>query len=229
LYLARPCKHVNSNMDVKEINLTPAELQAILEHRRVMSLAQGREISLEQATEDFIKHCRLDWLREKQRRDNLDQIQEIERHKYFRSIEEHRDIGRRTAAEEWCSKYAYVWREARESLVRNGFLQAVVALEGDKAVHLQPAATLAGIAQKYNCEVYIHHGRMDCYNFILQGKKYMSVKSVMGVILLSAIRGESIEIISAGPDAKDALIEIAKYIDKGFEAQDVEGVAGIDQ
>jgi len=215
-------------MDVKDINLTPAELQAILEHRRLMSLAQGGEVSLEQAIEDFVKHCRLHWLREKQRRDNVDQIHEIEKHKYFRSLEERHDIGRHLAAEEWCTKYAYLWRKERESLERNGFLQANVILKDEKGLHLQPAATLASIAQDYDCDVYIHHGRMDCYNFVLQGKKYLNVKSVLGLISLNAVQGDGIEIIGAGPDAKKALIQIAKYVNKDFEAQDIEGVAGIE-
>lgn len=215
-------------MDVKDINLTPAELKAVLEHRHAMSLAQGVEISLEQAIEDFVKNCRSDWLREKQHVDNVEQIQEIEKHKYFRSIEEHRDIGKRFAAEEWCRKYAHVWRTERESLERNGFLQASVVLQSEKGLHLQPAATLAKMAEKYRCEVYVHHDKMDCYNFVLQGKKYMNVKSVLGLISLAAARGDRLEIISAGGQAKNALSEIAKYINDTFETQDIEGVAGIE-
>ena len=215
-------------MNVKDINLSPAELQAILEHQRSMMLAQGVEVSIEQAIEDFMSHCRESWLRNKQRRDNVEQIHEIEKHKYFRSIEEQRDIGKRKAAEEWCSKYAHLWRAERESLERNGFLQARVTMQTEKGLHLQPAATLARMAQKYDCEVYLHHDRVDFCNFVLQGKKYLNIKSVLGLISLTARQGDVLEIISIGPQAKDALEEIAQYINESFERQDIEGVAGIE-
>lgn len=215
-------------MNVKDINLSPAELQAILEHQRVMTLAQGAEVSIERAIEDFMSHCRVEWLRDKQHRDNVDQIQEIEKHKYFRSIEEQHDIGKKMAAEEWCSKYARLWRAERESLERNGFLQARVVMQTDKGLHLQPAATLARMAQKYDCEVYLHHDRIDFFNFVLQGKKYLNIKSVLGLIALTAARGDVLEIVGMGPQAKDAIEEIAKYINAAFERQDIEGVAGIE-
>lgn len=215
-------------MDVKDINLSPAELHAILEHQRAMSLAQGIDISLEDAIKDFMGHCRASWLRDKQHRDSVEQIQEIEKHKYFRSIEEKHDIGKKTAAEEWCAKYAHLWRLERESLERNGFLQAKIILQSAKGLHVQPAATLAKMAQKYNCAVYLHHAKLDLCNFILQGKKYLNVKSLLGLISVNAAMGDEVEIISTGPQAKDALEEIAKYINETFKTQDIEGVAGIE-
>lgn len=215
-------------MDVQNINLSPAELQAILEHQHAMSLAEGAEVSLEAAMEDFMGHCRESWLRDKQHRDITDQIQEIEKHKYFRSIEEKHDIGKKTAAEEWCAQYAHRWRAERESLERNGFLQAKVILRSEKGLHVQPAATLARMAQKYDCDVYLHHAKIDMCNFVLQGKKYLNVKSVLGLISISAAKDDVLEIISAGPQAKIALDEIAKYINETFKTQDIEGVAGIE-
>lgn len=218
----------SQNMNISDTNLTPAELQAIFEHQRAMSLAQGSEVSFESAIEDFMKHCRVVWLREKQHRDSQEQIQEIEKHKYFRSIEEKHDIGRTLAAEEWCQKYAQLWRAERESLERNGFLQARVTLQSEKGLHVQPAATLARMAQKYDCNVYLHHARMDLCNFVLQGKEYLNIKSILGLISMSAAKGDVIEIISTGPQAKKALDEIARYINEAFEVQDIEGVAGIE-
>lgn len=215
-------------MNVKDINLTPAELHAILEHQRSMSLAQGMEISIEQAIDDFMQHCHEAWLREKQHDDIVNQIREIEKHKYFRSIEEKHDIGKRLASEEWCAKYAHFWRAERESLERNGFLQANVILNNEKGLHLQPASTIANLAQKYNCEVYLHHPKIDYYNFLLQGKKYINVKSILGLISVSAVKGDALEIISTGPQAKEALEEVARYVNESFQTQDIEGVAGIE-
>ena len=39
-------------MNVKEINLTPAELNAILEHKRIMSEKRKQGVTLEQAIEE---------------------------------------------------------------------------------------------------------------------------------------------------------------------------------
>jgi len=215
-------------MNVKDINLSPAELHAILEHQHAMMLAQGAEVSLETAIEDFMSHCREEWMHEKQHQDSVAQINEIEKHKYFRSMEERHDIGKKAAAEEWCVRYAHLWRAERESLERNGFLQAKVTLQAEKGLHLQPAATLAKLAQKYNCEVYLHHQKIDYCNFVLQGKKYLNVKSVLGLLSVTAVMGDTLEVISTGPQAKDALGEIAKYINDTFQVQDIEGVAGIE-
>lgn len=215
-------------MKVEDVNLSPAELHAILEHQRSMTLSQGIEVSLETAIEDFVSHCRESWMHEKQHLDNVEQIKEIEKHKYFRSMEERHDIGKKAAAEEWCLRYAHLWRAERESLERNGFLQAKVELQAEKGLHIQPAATLARLARKYNCEVYLHHKKIDYCNFVLQGKKYLNIKSVIGLLSVTADKGDVLEIISTGSQAKDALEEIAKYINEAFQTQDIEGVAGIE-
>lgn len=215
-------------MNVKDINLTPAELQAIIEHQRTMSLAHGMEVSFEQAVEDFTRQCRDKWLHEKQHLDIVAQIQEIEKHKYFRSIEERHDIGRHAASAEWCAKYAHLWRAERESLERNGFLQAKVVLQNENSLHIQPASTVARIARKFTCDVYLHHDKLDYYNFLLQGRKYLNVKSVLGLISVSVVKGDELDIISTGPQAKEALQEIAIFINVAFKPQDIEGVAGIE-
>lgn len=215
-------------MKVEDINLTPAELHAILEHQRVMMLVQGSEVSLETAMEDFIKNRRALWVREKLHQDSVAQINEIEKHKYFRSMEEQHDIGKKVAAEEWCLKYAHLWRAERESLERNGFLQARLTLNVEKGLHVQPASTIVSLAQDYDCEVYLHHKNIEYCNFVLQGKKYLNIKSVVSMLSVTAVMGDAIEVISSGPQAKEALEKIAKYINETFQVQDIEGVAGIE-
>lgn len=199
-------------MNVKEINLTPAELNAILEHKRSMSAKQGVEVTLEQAIEHFILHLRADWLKEKQHRDVQAQREEIEKHKYFRSKDEGRDIGKATAAEEWCAKYAPIWRAERESLERNGFLKADVVIRSEEGLHIEPASTLAALASQFDCEVYLHRDDMDYYNFILQKKKYLNVKSILGLLSVDAKKGDSVELIATGPEARQALDAVVHLI-----------------
>lgn len=208
-------------MNVKEINLTPAELIAILEHKRAMSERQGKEVTIEQAIEHFILHFRADWLKEKQHRDSQDQRHEIEKHKYFRSKDEGRDIGKAAAAEEWCAKYAHIWRAERESLERNGFFKANVVIQSEKGLHIEPASTLAVIAGKYDCEVYLHREPMDYYNFILQRKKYLNVKSILGLLFVAAKKGESLELIASGPEARQALDAIVNVINQKVQAAEL--------
>ena len=139
-------------MNSNDTPLTPAELQAIEEHKYYMSQKRGGEVSIEEAVEDFLKCYAESWRREKMRRDAMDQIQEIERHQYLRSKEAGRDIGRNVAAEEWCDKYAHIWRRERESLERNGFLRMSVTV-GPEAVHVRPTSRLAEIARRFDAEL----------------------------------------------------------------------------
>jgi len=214
-------------MNVKDINLTPAELQAILEHKRSMSVARGREISLEDAITHFIEHYELDWMREKQRRDLTEQRHEIDKHKYLQSEKEGRDIGKARAAEEWCEKYAPIWRAEHESLERNGFLKMSIIIQNEQGLHFEPASTLANLAQQYGCEVYLHRAGMEYANFILQDKKYLNVKSVLCLLTVKAEKGERLEFIATGPQAKTALETIAAYISKGTMPQEIETVPGV--
>ncbi len=199
-------------MNVKEINLTPAELNAILEHKRIMSEKRKQGVTLEQAIEHFILHLRADWLQEKLSQDIQAQRAEIEKHKYLRSQNEGRDIGKATAAEEWCAKYAHIWRLERESLERNGFQQISVVIKSPEGLHIEPASTLASLASKFNCEVYLHRDKMDCYNFILQDKKYLNVKSILCLLTVAAAQGDAMEFIASGPEAKQALDAITSFI-----------------
>ena len=215
-------------MNVNDINLTPAELQVILDHRRSMSVVRGHEIPLEEAIKHFVDHYELDWMREKQRWDLTEQRHEIEKHKYLRSEKEGRDIGKARAAVEWCEKYAPIWRAEHESLERNGFLKISVVIQIEQGLHFEPASTLANLAQQYNCEVYMHRAGMDYSNFILQDKAYLNVKSVLCLLTVKAEQGELLEFIATGTQAKTALENIAVYIGKGTKPQKIESVPGVE-
>ncbi len=214
---------------IEDFDITPAELQAILAHKKEMEKVSGREIELEEAIEDFVKNCEKAWLAEKQRRDNFEQIKEIEKHKYFRSQEEGYDIGRARAAMEWCTKYAPIWRAERESLERNGFLRLVLKMKRAGGLHMSPSSTLAKIARKYDAEIYLHRAGMDYGSFTLQGRKFVNVKSVMGLLGAAIEEGEEIELISTGNQAREALEAIAHYINEGYVKDDIEGIVGVEK
>jgi phosphocarrier protein HPr len=204
-------------MDAKKIDLIPSELAAIQTHKYFMSLNEGREVSIEEAIKDFVAKYRTDWLREKQRRDNEEQIKEIERHKYLRSTEEGYDIGSRTASEEWIGNYAHIWREEKESLQAHGFLQVNLVVENEEGLHIKPASKLAEIARSCNCDMYVHRKGMEYYNFVLNGKEYLNVKSVLSLLQLDAVKGEELEFIATGTEAKQGLEEVRHLLSQQDE------------
>jgi len=199
------------------IHLIPSELAAIEEHKYFMSLREGREVSIDEAIEDFVEKYRTDWLLQKQRRDNEEQIKEIERHKYFRSREEGYDIGSKTASEEWVGSYAHIWREEKESLQAHGFREVSLTVENEEGLHIKPASKLADLARNFDCDMYVHRRGIDFYNFVLNGKEYLNVKSVLSLLQLDAEKGEKLEFIATGVQADEALAAVESLLSQQDE------------
>ncbi len=192
-------------MSQQSINLTAAELQAIEDHKYFLSQQRGEEVTIEEAIDDFIRHYADDWRREKLRRDNLEQRQEIEKHLYLRSQEEGRDIGRSSAAQEWCQKYAHIWRAERESLQRNGFKSTTVVVKDPQGLHVRPVSAVAALAVEYDCDIYVHRDGMAHYNFTLDQRQYLNVRSILGFLSMGAKQGDTLEFIVTGAQADEAL------------------------
>jgi phosphotransferase system HPr (HPr) family protein len=193
-------------------NLTAAELKAIEEHKYYLSQQRGVEVAIEEAIADFVGHFAEDWQREKLRRDNLEQRQEIEKHKYLRSLAEGRDIGRTSAAEEWCQKYAHIWRTERESLERNGFQRVLVTIQNKEGLHLRPVSAVASLAAEFDCDIYLHREGMQYYNFLLEGRPYMNVRSILGLLSVGTSLGDTLEFIATGSQAEEALKALAELL-----------------
>ncbi|MEI6085837.1 MAG: HPr family phosphocarrier protein [Verrucomicrobiota bacterium] len=199
-------------MSSPTLNLSAAELKAIEEHKYFLAQSRGSDVTIEEAIADFVEKYAADWRREKLRLDNLDQRQEIEKHQYLRSQEAGRDIGRSSAAEEWCQKYAHIWRAERESLEKNGFHRLRVTVHDAAGLHLRPASTVAELAKKYDCDLYVHRPGMNFYNFMLEGLPYRNVRSVIGVLSLGAACGDTLDFIATGNDAEAALAALAELL-----------------
>jgi len=194
------------------IDLTAAELKAIEEHKYYLSQRRGAAVTIEEAIADFVQHFAADWRQEKLRRDNLEQRQEIEKHKYLRSLEEGRDIGGTSAAEEWCQKYAHIWRAERDSLERNGFTRVWVTVQNKAGLHLRPVSAVASLAAKFDCDIYVHKEGMPYYNFLLEGRPYMNVRSILSILSLGTALGETLEFIATGTQAAEALRALAELL-----------------
>jgi len=195
-----------------EIDLIPSELRAIEVHKYYLSQTEGREVSLEEAIVDFLINYESDFLMAKQIEDVTEQNAEIMKYKWIESEKEGHDIGTEKAAQEWVEKYGSIWRDEKESLEKNGFIELGIFIENKKGFNIETAA-LAEIARKHDCELYIHKDRMKYYNFILFGKKqYLNIKSILCPKYLEADRGELIEFIAIGDGAKEALGETERLI-----------------
>jgi len=87
-----------------------AERAAIELHRAALAKKAGREVALDAAIEDWIKHHAADYLQQSQARMLEMQRKEIARHRWIESEKAGRDVGRE-AALDWVLKYAAMWRD----------------------------------------------------------------------------------------------------------------------
>jgi phosphotransferase system HPr-like phosphotransfer protein len=193
----------------KEITLIPSELKAIEEHKWYLSEQQGKEASFEEALVDFLDNYEADWMREKQCIDCKEQSDQILRYKWFRSEEEGHDIGKKAASEEWVSKYAHIWREERESLEANGFTKMVIKIGKEKQIK---TTVISDIAHNYDCEIYIHQDTMKFHNFVIVGRRFLNIKSILCPVLLDFSKDEEVRFLATGARAREALESIRDLI-----------------
>jgi phosphotransferase system HPr-like phosphotransfer protein len=58
---------------------------------------------------------------------------------------------------------------------------------------------------------------MEYYNFVLNGKEYLNVKSVLSLLQLDAAKGEELEFIATGAQAKEALAAVERLLSQHDE------------
>jgi phosphotransferase system HPr (HPr) family protein len=208
-------------MNTAQFDLTPAELKAIEEHKYYLSQRCGGEVSIQEAIEDFLLNYASDWRCAKLRQDNETQWHEIEIHKYLRSEAEGRDIGATTAAVEWCQKYAHIWRKERESLEQNGFMRRTLILRNAGCLHMQPSSEVAMLARQFDCDVYVHKEGMKYYNFLIEGRPYLNLRSMLGFLPLGITVGDRLEFIATGKEAVQALNALELLLTEDFREDGV--------
>jgi hypothetical protein len=193
----------------EEINLIPSELKAIEKHKWYLSEQQGKEVSFEEALDDFLNNYEADWMKEKQCMDCKEQTDQILQYKWFRSEEEGHDIGKNAASKEWISKYAHIWREERESLEANDFTEMVIKIEKDTQIK---TIVISDIARYYDCDIYIHKDIMKFHTFVVAGKKYLNIKSILCPALLNFRKDEEVCFLTICTKADEVLVSIKNKI-----------------
>jgi hypothetical protein len=189
----------------EEINLIPSELKAIEEHKWYLSERQGKEVSFEEALIDFLDNYETDWIREKQCTDCKEQTDQILQYKWLRSEQEGYDIGKNTASKEWIRKYAHIWRKEKESLEANGFTKMAIRIEEEKKIK---TIAISDIAHNYDCDLYISRDKMKFYNFVIVGKRFLNIKSIICPVVFNFSKDELVRFIATGVRSHEALKSI---------------------
>ena len=80
-----------------------------------------------------------------------------------------------------------------------------LTIKNKLGLHARPAALFVQATSKFNCDI-----------FVRKGKQKVNGKSIMGLMMLAAGQGTSLNIEASGPDAKRALTEIEKLVNNNF-------------
>ena len=71
----------------------------------------------------------------------------------------------------------------------------------ETGIHARPAGMIAGIAKRYACEITVEAGQKSC-----------KAGSVAGLMSLGAVKGTRLIVRADGPDSKEALRELRRYM-----------------
>ncbi len=88
-------------------------------------------------------------------------------------------------------------------------LTRTVAVVNRRGLHARAAAKLVTVAERFGASVEV-----------VRDGQSVSARSIMGLMMLGAGQGSSIELQADGWDAKEALDALAELVEAGFNEQD---------
>ena len=83
--------------------------------------------------------------------------------------------------------------------------ERTVQIVNKAGLHARPAAEIVKLAAKYHAEITVVRDELE-----------VNGKSIMGVMMLAAECGSTLQLKAEGPDAKEALDALAKLIESKF-------------
>ncbi|HEY2377265.1 MAG TPA: HPr family phosphocarrier protein [Gemmatimonadaceae bacterium] len=83
--------------------------------------------------------------------------------------------------------------------------ERIVQIVNKAGLHARPAAEIVKLAAKYNAEITVVRDELE-----------VNGKSIMGVMMLAAECGSTLQLKAEGPDAKEALDALEKLIGSKF-------------
>ncbi|MFO1486328.1 MAG: HPr family phosphocarrier protein [Verrucomicrobiaceae bacterium] len=84
-------------------------------------------------------------------------------------------------------------------------IEKELTIRNKMGMHARPAAQFVKRASKYQCDVWVE-----------KDDEPVNGKSIMGLMMLAAGRGEKIKIIADGTDAEAAVADLEELVSSGF-------------
>lgn len=78
-------------------------------------------------------------------------------------------------------------------------------IENEKGLHTRPSTELVKCASKFQCHIQLSLGDTT-----------VNAKSILGILMLAAGKGETLTLVAEGVDAKEAVGEILKLASNKF-------------
>ncbi len=88
-------------------------------------------------------------------------------------------------------------------------LSRVVTIPNKRGLHARAAAKFVTLAERYSAAIDV-----------VKDDHVVSARSIMGLMMLGAAVGSTIELRAEGWDAREALQELAALVESGFHEQD---------
>jgi phosphocarrier protein HPr len=83
--------------------------------------------------------------------------------------------------------------------------QSTLIIKNRNGLHARPAALFVKTSNRFQSEIWVEK----------DGER-VNGKSIMGLMMLAAGQGSSLDIFVEGPDAQDVLSELAKLVESKF-------------
>ena len=80
-----------------------------------------------------------------------------------------------------------------------------LTIRNKMGMHARPAAQFVKRASKYKCDIWVE-----------KDDEPVNGKSIMGLMMLAAGRGETIKLITDGVDAQEAMADLEELVQTGF-------------
>jgi phosphocarrier protein len=80
-----------------------------------------------------------------------------------------------------------------------------LTIRNKMGMHARPAAQFVKRASKYKCDIWVE-----------KDDEPVNGKSIMGLMMLAAGRGETIKLITDGVDAEEAMADLEELVQTGF-------------
>ena len=92
--------------------------------------------------------------------------------------------------------------------IRKDFIKTRLTIHNQQGLHARAAANFVNITNKFESEINVSRENEN-----------VSGKSIMGLLMLAAVKGTTIQITAHGNDASQVLEEITRLIDNKFDEE----------